>query len=123
MKASTALLVAVLILVVILVAYFVAKGLRGRDTRNDADTEPGKAWDTYERTNGTFDGAAQHALSQATARTDPGPGDHLLAATILTRNVIGQEHRPQTDRAGRPTEAARQRTQQRRTAYDQARTH
>jgi hypothetical protein len=119
MKATTALLIAALILVVVLVIYAVAKG--GARETEDVDTKD--PWDTYERTDGTFDEAARQALHQATTRPDPEPGDHLLAATILARNVIGQEHRPQTDGAGHPTEAAQERTQQRRAAYDQARTH
>jgi hypothetical protein len=126
MKASTAILIAVLVLIAVLAIYFVAKDTGRRGRAASTEERPGaNPWEIYEQTNGTFDGAAQRALHEVAERPEAAatPDDHLLAATILTRNVIGQEHRPQTDRAGRPTRAAHEQTRRRRAAYDQARAH
>lgn len=63
-------------------------------------------WAVYSRSAGTFDDAARLALDRATGRAAPTPGDHALAATIIARNIIGQEHRPEFGADGAPTPAA-----------------
>lgn len=77
----------------------------------------------YKRSSGSFDEAAALALDRATGRQNPSPADHLLAATIITRNIIGQEHRPELDRNGRPTNRAMERSQIRHEMFGRARDH
>ncbi len=77
----------------------------------------------YKRSSGSFDEAAAIALDRATGRQNPSPADHLLAATIITRNIIGQEHRPELDRNGRPTNRAVERSQIRHEMFGRARDH
>lgn len=123
MKASTVLLVAVLALLVLLVAYAVAKDpswLRKNYWLANLVEDP---WKVYRRSDGSFDDAAQLALRRATGRPDPSPGEHLLAATIISRNILNQEHRPERDATGALTPAATERARLRRGMYDQARGH
>jgi len=80
-------------------------------------------WAVYARSSGTFDEAAQLALSRATGRATPTPGDHALAATIITRSILGQEHRPEYEADGTPTPATTAEAQRRRELMDAARAH
>jgi hypothetical protein len=80
-------------------------------------------WTVYGRSTGVFDAAASLALRRATGRTHPTPGDHILAATVITRNILAQEHRPAVDAAGDPTPAAVEQATLRREMFDEARGH
>lgn len=123
MKASTVFLIAMLTVILVLIIYAVARDPSWARKDFWMANLVDSPWKVYGRSGGTFDDAAQLALRRATARPNPTPADHLLAATIITRNVLGQEHRPETDRAGRPTAAARERAQIRRDMFGQARGH
>lgn len=124
MKASTAILIAVLVVIIALIIYAVAKdpawANKGYWLANFVESP----WKVYRRSDGTFDDAAQLALRRAAGRQNPTPADHLLSATIITRNIIEQEHRPEIDRrTGAPTRAAHERARLRRDMFDQARGH
>jgi hypothetical protein len=123
MKASTVILIAVLAVILALIIYAVATDAawaqKGYWLANFVESP----WQVYRRSDGTFDEAAQLALRRATGRHNPTPADHFLSATVLTRNVLAQEHRPELGRDGRPTPAAQERARIRRDAFDQARTH
>jgi hypothetical protein len=80
-------------------------------------------WRVYQRSDGTFDDAAALALRRATGRAAPTPGDHILSATVITRNILSQEHRPERDRTGAPTRAALEQAHLRREMFDEARGH
>jgi hypothetical protein len=80
-------------------------------------------WKVYRRSDGTFDEAAALALQRATGRADPTPGDHILSATVITRNILSQEHRPMRDATGAPTHGAIELAQIRRGMFDEARRH
>jgi len=123
MKASTAILVAALAVVLLLIIYAVAKdptwARKSYWLANFIETP----WKVYRRSNGTFDDAAQLALQRASGRQNPTPRDHLLSATVITRNILGQEHRPERTAEGAPTQASVERARLRRSMFDQAREH
>lgn len=123
MKSSAIILTATLVVVVILIIYAIVRDpawtRKSYWLAHFVDTP----WRVYQRSDGTFDEAAQIALRRATERDNPTPMDNLLAATIITRNIIGQEHRPARTAAGAPTRAATERAHLRRDMYNQARDH
>ncbi len=122
-SAAKALLAALLVALVLLVVYALATkpawARRAYWLANFVESP----WRVYRRSNGQFDEAAQLALRRATARENPTPGDHHLAAVVLTRNVIGQEHRAERTREGAPTRAAVGRARARGEAFGAARGH
>lgn len=123
MKASTVLLGAALILLLILVIYAVAKDPEWAQKNYWMAHYVENPWKVYRRSAGNFDDAAALALRRATGRTNPTPGDHVLAATVITRNILSQEHRPTRDRTGAPTRASLERARLRRGMFDEARRH
>jgi hypothetical protein len=125
MKGSTVFLIAALAVLLILVVYAVAR---------DPDWAPLNAgfwlanyvespWQVYRRSSGEFDDAAALALRRATSRANPTPGEHLLAATVLTRNVLGRAHRPEVGPDGAPTPAAVEGARTRQRMFAEARRH
>lgn len=75
----------------------------------------------YKRSSGTFDEAAQIALRRSTDRSNMQPEDHMLAATIITRNIVGQEHK--LGREDQITKEEAERAILRQDMFNQARQH
>jgi hypothetical protein len=123
MKAQTAILIALVLVVVALIIYAVAKDPAWAHKSYWLANFVESPWQVYRRSDGTFDEAAQMALRRAAGRTNPTPADHLLAATVITRNVLGQVNRLETEAGGGPTAASQERARLRRRMYDQARAH
>lgn len=123
MKLSTILLGAALTLVIILVVYAVAQEPEWGQKNYWLAHYLENPWRVYRRSAGNFDDAAELALERAMSRAAPTPGDHVLAATVITRNILSQEHRPARDGAGAPTRAALERARLRRGMFDEARGH
>jgi hypothetical protein len=123
MKASTAILIAMLVVIIALIFYAVAKDPSWVRKSYWLANFVESPWEVYRRSDGTFDGAARLALQRATSRTNPTPAENLLAATVITRNILGQEHRPERTPAGVPTPRAVEQARLRRTMFDQARGH
>jgi hypothetical protein len=123
MKASTVFLGAALVLLVILITYMVAKEPTWAQKSYWLAHCVETPWKVYQRSAGNFDEAAALALRRATDRADPTPGDHFLAATVITRNILAQEHRPARDPAGALTRAAVEQARLRRELFDEARAH
>jgi hypothetical protein len=123
MKSSKIVLAAIIIVLIIVMIYALVK--------KPAWSEP-SYWlahfiespeKVYQRSGGTFDEEAALALDRTTGRQNPNPGEHLLAATIITQNILGQEHRPEIDRNGNPTNRAVERAQLRHDMFGRARDH
>jgi len=123
MRASTIFLGAALALLLIFIIYAVAKEPAWAQKNYWLSHYVESPWKVYRRSSGGFDDAAALALERATGRADPTPGDHILAATVITRNILAQEHRPARDAAGAPTRAALERARLRRGMFDEARLH
>jgi hypothetical protein len=122
MKRSTGIMLAILVVVVLILIVYVAQdgskwGHKNYWTARFFESPA----QVYRRSNGTFDLAAQMALDRLGARTNPTPAEHLLAATIIARNVLGHEYHPERDADGAPTIAAINQGRHRRMMYDQAR--
>jgi hypothetical protein len=115
--------VLVLTVLILILAYAIVKrptwAQRGYWLANYVESP----WAVYRRSSGGFDDAARLALQRATGRETPTPAEHALAATILTHNVIGQEHRPEFDARGAPTPAAVARARARHALFGEARGH
>jgi hypothetical protein len=123
MERSRILLCALIIVLAIVLIYAVVKKPEWADASYwlaNFIESPSKV---YRRSNGSFDDAAALALDRATGMRDPSPTDHLLAATIITRNIVGQEHRPELDRNRNPTNRALERSQIRHEMFGRAREH
>jgi len=123
MKGAHILIVAVIAVLVILLAYAVAEDLPWSKKNYWTSNYIDDPWRVYQRSAGDFDDAAQLALERANGRDEPTPGDHILAATIITRNILDREHLPTRDATGAPTRAARERTNLRRGLFGDAREH
>jgi hypothetical protein len=98
------LLVAILVVLLAFVIYLAVRGSGGisfwtEDSRPIAESP----WDVYRHSDGEFDEAAREALGRATATANPTAGEHVLAATILRRNVLNGEARGGRTRAARVT--------------------
>ena len=72
----------------------------------------------YKKSNGTFDEAAELALQRAKTRNST--NDNLLSATIITRNILTHEHKPEFDKNGNPTQNSLEVSQARRNLFDDA---
>ena len=123
MKVSDILLWAALTLLLIVVIYAVAQEPEWGQKSYWMAHYVENPWRVYRRSAGNFDDAAALALERATGRAAPSPGDHVLAATVITRNILAQEHRPARDGAGAPTRAALEQARLRRGMFDEARGH
>ena len=123
MKASTFLLGAALVALLVFVIYAISKDPACAQKSFWTAHCVESPWRVYQRSAGDFDDAAALALRRATGRATPTAGDHILAATVITRNILAQEHRPARDGAGAPTPAALERAQLRRGMFDEARDH
>lgn len=123
MKASTILLGAALVALLVFAIYAVSKEPAWAQKSYWTAHCVESPWRVYQRSAGDFDDAAALALQRATERPAPTAGDHILAATVITRNILAQEHRPARDGAGAPTPAALERAQLRRGMFDEARRH
>lgn len=123
MKASKVFLCAVLVVLIIVVIYAVVAKPHWANPEMWLASMIESPKKVYRRSNGTFDEEAALALERVTSQRDPSPGDHLLAATIITQNILGQEHRPEFDRQGNPTTRAVERTQLRHEMIGRARDH
>jgi hypothetical protein len=123
MKAATFLLIAAIILAIIILAYAIAKepdwSKRGFWISNFVESP----WELYKHSNGAFDDAARIALTRLSRLRNPTPADNALAATIITRNILNQEHRPQVNGAGLPTQTARERARWRLQMHELAQNH
>jgi len=123
MRPTTVLLGAALILLLIFIVYAVAEDPRWAQKNYLLAHYVDNPWKVYRRSTGGFDEAAALALRRATGRINPTPGDHVLAATVITRNILSQEHRPARDAAGVPTRGALEQAHLRREMFDEARQH
>jgi len=123
MKATTVLLVAILVVLLVLAVYAVAKDPSWARKSYWLANFIESPWKVYRRSDGTFDDAAQIALQRVTSRGNLTPSEHLLSARIITRNILGQEHRPERTATGELTPAAVERARLRRGMFDQARGH
>jgi hypothetical protein len=78
----------------------------------------------YERSSGGYDEAADIALRRVEGKHNPTPSDHHLAATIIHRNVLSQNHTPRVDVAtGEIDETDRALSENRRDMFVRARGH
>ncbi|MFA6166965.1 MAG: hypothetical protein WC700_10130 [Gemmatimonadaceae bacterium] len=99
MKSSSALLIAAVVVVVLLVVYMAVKDPEWAHPRYWVMNFVENPWQVYGRSDGTFDAAAQTALRRAGRRRNATAADHFLSATIITRNILGQEPRVRTPEA------------------------
>ena len=97
MKASTILLGAALVALLVFAIYAVSKEPAWAQKSYWTAHCVESPWRVYQRSAGDFDDAAALALQRATGRPAPTAGDHILAATVITRNILAQEHRPARD--------------------------
>jgi hypothetical protein len=123
MKASRILLCAVIVVIAILMIYVVVKKPRWSAPEYWMANFIESPKKVYQRSSGSFDEEAALALERVTGKQHMDPASHLLAATIITRNIIGQEHRPELDRQGRPTNRAVEGAQIRHEMFGRARDH
>lgn len=126
MAPATVVLVALLTALVILMLYAVAKesGWHRAQLRVRASASKIGPRYIYGGSNGDFDAPARAALRRIEAAPDPTAGDHLLAATIIARNVLQRDNPVERSPAtGRPTRAAVDRTRARLELYGRARRH
>jgi hypothetical protein len=115
------LLIGLLTVLLIIVVYAVMKDAPWAHRAHWTAKSSTSAQELARRSDGTFDRAARAALDRALATPNPTPLDHLLAATVITNNILGQEHRPETTAGGRPTRRAMNQARQRRDMYATAR--
>jgi len=80
-------------------------------------------WQVYQRSTGVFDEAAALALRRSVERANLTPENHILSATVISRNILAQEHVPERNPQGFPTRGATERAQIRRELYSEAREH
>lgn len=123
MKASHALLGAALILLIVLIAYAVATDSPYAQKSYWMSHFVEDPWKVFRRSAGNFDDAAALAFNRATSRDSPSPSDHMLSATVITRNILAQEHRPARSATGGFTRAAVEHARLRREMFDEARAH
>jgi len=114
---STVFLVAALVVLLLFIIYAAVRDPDWARATVEAIESP---WEVYGRSTDVFDGAARTALRRATARRNPTPGDHLLAATVIRRGARGQAARP---RGAVGRDGARQQARERIALFDQARHH
>jgi hypothetical protein len=114
-----ALIVAVAVVAILLIMYISAKNPRWATKGFWMVHLVESPESVYKRSGGTFDDAAQLALRRTVERDNLRPEDHMLAATIITRNIIAQEHRVGEEMTTADAEQARLRQE----VFDQAREH
>jgi len=124
MKFLHAVAITLIIILIVVLIYNLIKS-----TKNDVDVNYLLAnyvenpWKVYQRSSGTFDEAAALALCRATERDTLSSENHILAATVMTRNILLQEHEPIFDRAGQIDDRSIERSRLRRIIFDEAREH
>lgn len=123
MGSKMLILLGLAIVVLVIIIYAVAKkpkwahgGYWRAHLLEDADQ-------IYRRSSGVYDEEAALALQRTLDREDPTPADHLRAATIITRNILAQDHRPEVQADGNVAPEAVRHSQLRRELFDQARGH
>ena len=84
-------------------------------------TEP--TWDIYKRSNGGYDTAAQLVLDRSRNISNPTITDHAIAATVIRRNIIDQEHISKLDENGNQSKEDKEETERRKTLFNEARDH
>ena len=118
MKITTALFGLTIILLIVIIVYVSVNNPPWAQKSYWMAHYVEKPWKIYQRSSGSFDDAAMLTLQRATSRPNPTPEEHALAATVITNNILAQEHRPQT-----VTPEAVERSQLRREMFDDARNH
>ena len=119
MNSINVILIAIIIFIIIIITLYVL-------ANNDIRYSFLPSWEVYRRSNGKLDLPAKHALNRARNRlrwSNDSPEDHLLAATVLTRNLLYQEHDPEQDESGNYTDAAIAESIWRQEMFDEARMH
>lgn len=102
-KASALLLAAIVVVLVLVIAYAAAEKPDWAHLDYWKVHYSESPDQIYRRSAGGYDEAAALALERTEAAAALTPADHHRAATIIHRNIISQEHRPQADVQGRPT--------------------
>lgn len=80
-------------------------------------------WKVYQRSAGTFDDAAALALERIRTREFRSPRDDMLCATIITRNILSQEHRMPIITTNTLERAQLEHAQMRHELFHEARNH
>lgn len=123
MKFVTVCIVSLLVLLLILIIYAVVNDLDWVQKNYWLANYIENPWKVYSRSAGNFDNAAALALQRATIRETPTLEDHILAATIITRNIVSQEHVPERDIDGNLTTSAFELSYLRNEMFNNARGH
>lgn len=123
MRSTALLVIGFLVVVVIVIAIYASRNPGMFQKSYWLANYVESPWAVYARSSGTFDDAARLALDRATGRATPTPGDHALAATIISRSILDQDHRVEFDAAGAPTQATIDGIQRRRELINTARNH
>lgn len=82
--------IAVVIVIVLIAVYAVHKSPKWSNGQFWRASYLDTPAEVYTRSDGTYDIAAQMALERAEGHHAPTPADHMLAGTILNRNVLAQ---------------------------------
>jgi len=113
--------IGLLICVLLVISYFVSKNPKWMNANYIKAKIVDSPLQIYSKSDGTFDEAAKLALERAKNRNST--DDHVLSATIITRNILSHEHKPEIDEKGNPTQSALDISQTRRTLFNDVKTH
>jgi hypothetical protein len=97
MDLKVGIVIAIIILIILILVYLVATDSKYVQKSYWESNYFSTPWQVYSKSNGGLDDAALLALNRANSRENPTPSDHLLSATIITRNILGHEYQPTGD--------------------------
>lgn len=78
-------LISILIIIIVLIAYYSSHNYNVKYLKAQVIDSP---WSIYKKSNGAIDDAAMLALERIQAKPNPNASDHILAGTIITRNIL-----------------------------------